>query len=64
MKSKDLKKNKSEELVKELEELSKELFNLRMQKGVGQIAKPHAFRIARRKIARIKTILNERQKMV
>ncbi|MCW8956897.1 MAG: 50S ribosomal protein L29 [Gammaproteobacteria bacterium] len=55
-------KDKSEaELNEELLNLRKEQFNLRMQQGAGEMSKPHLFKVARRNIARIKTILTEKQ---
>lgn len=60
MKATELRQKKSEELRQEMTELLQELFKLRMQKGVGQVARPSAFKKVRREIARIKTILNER----
>ncbi len=59
MKANDLRKKTPTELKKELLSITRELFNLRMQKGVGQTIRPDAFKKARREIARIKTILNE-----
>ena len=47
------------ELRSELLELRKEQFNLRMQKGTGQLANPSRFKTVRRQIARIKTRINE-----
>jgi len=53
-------KAKSEtELRTELEALLQEQFNLRMQKGIGQLAQPNELRRVRRDIARVKTILTE-----
>ena len=43
------------ELESELLELRKEQFNLRMQRGTGQLANPSRFKSVRRDIARIKT---------
>ncbi len=37
----------------------RKLFNLRMQKGSGQLGKPSEFKQVRRDIARIKTVLHE-----
>lgn len=48
------------ELGEELAALLREAFNLRMQKGSDQLAKPHLYRQARRNIARVKTILHEK----
>lgn len=61
MKAKELREKSSEDLGKELLELFREAFNLRMQKGMGQLAQPSQFKSVRRDIARIKTILNERR---
>ncbi|MDH5659732.1 MAG: 50S ribosomal protein L29, partial [Gammaproteobacteria bacterium] len=41
-------------------ELTCEKFNLRMQQGTGQLTQPHQIKAARRNIARVKTILNEK----
>ncbi len=60
MKAKDLRKASAEELGKQLDELLREQFNLRMQKGSGQTPRPHLFKAVRRGIARIKTVMNER----
>lgn len=62
MKAQEMRQKTSEELSNEMTELAAELFKLRMQKGVGQMARPHAFKKIKRQIARIKTILNERVK--
>ena len=59
MKANELRSRSSAELRKELVSLLREQFNLRMQKGTGQLARPHQFKRVRRDIARIKTILNE-----
>jgi large subunit ribosomal protein L29 len=47
------------ELRSELLELRKEQFNLRMQRGTGQLANPSRFKTVRREIARVKTRINE-----
>ena len=47
------------ELKTELLELRKEQFNLRMQRGTGQLANPSRFKVVRRQIARIKTLMTE-----
>ncbi|MGD2019505.1 MAG: 50S ribosomal protein L29 [Thiohalocapsa sp.] len=48
-----------DDLEKQLLELLKEQFNLRMQKGSGQLNRPSQFKTVRREIARIKTVLAE-----
>ena len=50
------------ELDKELLDLAREAFNLRMQKGTGQLGRSSQIKTVRRNIARIKTIQNERRK--
>jgi len=50
----------TDELTAELEQLSKEAFNLRFQKASGQLENTSRVRQVRRDIARIKTILDER----
>ena len=61
MNANELRKKSSADLRKELLGLLREQFNLRMQKGTGQLARPHQFQRVRRDIARIKTILNEQR---
>ncbi len=59
MKANELRGSSAEELQKQLEELFKEQFNLRMQKGTGQLSRPSQMRAVRRDIARIKTVMTE-----
>ncbi len=49
----------STELKGELLELRKEQFNLRMQRGTGQLANSSRFKVVRRQIARIKTQMSQ-----
>lgn len=62
MKAIDLRNKSVDELTTELLATLKEQFNLRIQKGSGQAPKSHLFSKVKRQIARIKTILNEKQK--
>jgi len=62
MKASELRDKSVEDLGKELNGLLREQFNLRMQKGTGQLSKPHRVGQVRREIARVKTILNEKAK--
>jgi len=48
------------ELRDELKGLLQEQFNLRMQKGMGQMTNVHELRRVRRDIARIKTVMTEK----
>ncbi len=59
MKTEELRKKNSQELEVELNSLFREQFNLRMQKGTGQLNKPDQIKKVRRNIARVKTIQNE-----
>lgn len=61
MKANDLRAKNDEELSTLLLELRRKQFNMRMQAGFGQPARPSDIREARRDIARIKTILQERR---
>ena len=47
--------------VLQLGELRREQFNLRMQKGSGQLTKTHQFGRVRREIAQIKTVLGSKK---
>jgi len=58
MKVADLKQKDLAELEVELGELQKEQFNLRMQQGSGQLARPHLMKNVRRNIARVKTVIS------
>ncbi|MEN8168618.1 MAG: 50S ribosomal protein L29 [Pseudomonadota bacterium] len=60
MKANELKGKSVEELNNELKGLLREQFNLRMQKGTGQLSQPHRVSQVRREIARVKTILNQK----
>jgi len=61
MSAADLRGKSVDELNTELTALFKEQFNLRMQQGSGQDVAPHNHKRVRRQIARIKTIINEKQ---
>jgi large subunit ribosomal protein L29 len=59
MKASELREKTPRELTSNLEELLKEQFNLRMQKGTGQLSRPSRMKEIRKEIARIKTVMNE-----
>ena len=61
MKATDLRAKTPADLNKELSEKLREQFNLRMQRGSGQLTRSHQLKEVRRTIARIKTILNEKK---
>jgi len=58
----DLRTRTGDELNDQLEALGKEIFNLRFQRAGGQLENTSRFRQVRREIARIKTVLGERQR--
>lgn len=62
MKAHEMRGKSVDELRQERLELLREQFNLRMQKATGQLAKPHLFQQVQRNIARINTVLAEKQK--
>ena len=59
MKASELRQKSKDELTSMLLKMSREQFNLKMQKGTGQLSKPDQVRTVRRDVARIHTILNE-----
>ncbi len=61
MKASELRNKTAEELSKELLDSLKEQFILRMQRSTGQLNRHSEMKKVRRKIARIKTIMNEMQ---
>ncbi len=61
MKPSELRGLGAEELKGKEEELSRELFNLRFRHASGQLENSARLRLIRRALARVKTILRERQ---
>lgn len=49
------------ELNEKLDELNKELFNLRFQHAVNQLDNPLRMKAVKRDIARVKTIITEKE---
>ena len=62
MKASELRGKSQQELRDTLHGLLKEQFNLRMQQGTGQLARPHLMKEVRRNIARVKTLMTESNK--
>ena len=62
MNARELRARGDDELRKELVDLHREAFNLRMQKGMGQMSRSSQVERVRRDIARVKTILSERER--
>ena len=61
MKAAELREKKTEELYEELLRLRKEQFGLRMQDASGQLGQYHLLNQVKRDIARVKTIIVEKQ---
>jgi len=57
MKKKEIKKLTKSEIIKNVDKLKKDLFNLRFQKINGQVKNPSQFNETRKTIARLKTML-------
>jgi large subunit ribosomal protein L29 len=62
MEARELRAKSSEDLRKELSELRKEHFNLRMQLGSGQSTRTHRLNGVRKDIARVKTVMSEKRR--
>ena len=60
----ELREKTSDQLNEELETLKKEGFNLRFQQATGQVENTARMRQARREVARVKTIINEKSTKV
>ena len=50
-----------EELVRESHELRAEIWKLRVQRATGQLPHPEKIRVRRRELARVLTVLRERE---
>ena len=61
MKAKEIHEMKDDELIERLGELKQELFNLRFSHATGQLANPMEMVVCKKDIARIKTVLRERE---
>ena len=58
----EFREQSNEELAENLVKLRRSSFNLRMQKASDQLGQSHLLRETRRDIARIKTLLTERER--
>jgi len=56
-----LRKMTVEEIEKKIEELKEELFNLKFQSALGNLEKPSRMREIKKNIARMKTVITEKQ---
>ncbi|MBQ8397950.1 MAG: 50S ribosomal protein L29 [Clostridia bacterium] len=60
MKAKEIREMSPEELNAKLKELKTELFNLRFQHAINQLDNPHKIVDVKRDIARVMTVLHEK----
>ena len=60
MKAQELRDMTAEQLAAKLAELKEELFNLRFQHAINQLENPHKIADVKKDIARVKTLLNEK----
>lgn len=61
MKVKEIRELSTEEIQKKIVETKEELFNLRFQQATGNLEKPSRIRDLRHTVARLKTVLRERE---
>ncbi len=61
MKTNEIRKMSTEELTKKIEELKSELFDMRMKQATAALEKSHKINEDRKTIARLKTVLVERE---
>lgn len=61
MKLQEIRELETAELLNKVEEYKKELFSLRFQQAVGQLENTAHVREVRKTIARIKTVIRERE---
>ena len=61
MKVKEIRELSTEDIEKKLVETKEELFNLRFQQATGNLEKPSRIRELRHTVARMKTVLKERE---
>jgi len=61
MKIKEIRDMSEEQLAQESRELRRALFNLRLQRAIGQLEKPHKLGETRRSLARVLTVMRQRE---
>jgi large subunit ribosomal protein L29 len=62
MKAAELRELGVEELNTRERELADQIFRMRIQKSMGQLEAPEKIKVVRRDLARIKTVLRQKQK--
>ena len=61
MTNKEIRELSNEEILSKIEESKEELFNLRFQQATGSLEKPSRINELRKLVARMKTVLRERE---
>ena len=61
MTNQEIRKLTNEEIIAKIDECKEELFNLRFQQATGTLEKPSRIRDLRHTVARLKTVLRERE---
>ena len=61
MTNQEIRKLSNEEIIAKIEESKEELFNLRFSQTTGNLEKPSRIRELRKLVARMKTVLRERE---
>ena len=61
MKINEIRKLSTEDINKKIVEIKSELFNLRFSAATGSLEKPHRIKELRHTVARLKTVLRERE---
>lgn len=62
MKAEKIREMSDDELEKKQEDLSEELFRMRLQKATAQLDRPAKIREVRKDLARVNTVLSERRR--
>ena len=61
MKNSEIRQLTNEQIIKKIDEYKEELFNLKFSQATGNLEKPSRIRELRKLVARMKTILRERE---
>lgn len=61
VKNNEIRNLTNEEILAKIEEYKEELFNLRLSQATGNLEKPSRIRELRKLVARMKTVLRERE---
>jgi len=61
MKIKEIRDLSTEDINQKKTDLKQQLYHLNYERKIGRVEKPHAFRLIKKDIAKIETILNQRK---